>query len=261
VAPWGPHERNPSSPAVAPSPFQRPADSQPPSPSSKPSTSTAQTRSAFKAAARAVTVPKPAPRKTGKRQGGGDAFSTAWIVQDYLDLCRDPLSDLQRWLDEDKKKPSLPRASRQNQHAANATTLAVTRRLPRNTLPEMSGRVRAEDNQRRDNSAVSGGSRTGIGRYRELQQVQAERDLGRADASPVVGMGDVSAIAGYYASLIAAARSILRPHEAAATIRNLIDEKTQAVRAAKSRQKAVQANPSKPGRPRDYSILPKPQLG
>ncbi len=203
-------------------------------------------RAAFKAAARAVMVPAPKPvrKKTARRGGDGRPYSTECIVDGYLSLCRDPLSDLQRWLDEDKKKPSLPRTARHERH----DTAANTQRFLRDTLHELSGRVHSHDNQGRNGRDVPRGSRTGAPESRELQQVQAERNLTHAARQPDDFTAQLSSIHGYYASRIAAVRATMRPEQAAAIIRNLRNEKTLAVRNAKSRQRAERAARKPPAR-------------
>ena len=62
-------------------------------------------RAAFKTVARAQTLPTPKPtrKKTTTSGGKGCPFTASAIAEDYLRLCRNPFSDLQRWLDEDKK--------------------------------------------------------------------------------------------------------------------------------------------------------------
>jgi len=224
----------------------------------------APTHADFKAAARAVTVPAPRPalQKT-KLRGGGDArrFSTASIVDDYLALCRDPLSDLQRWLDEDKKKPSTPRIPQQSRHATHTASLAAGRQFPRDTLHEMSGRVRANDLQGSDRRDMPGGPGAGAGQHRQLQQVQAGRNLGSGQAAHAGSGGEISAIGGYYAALIAAARATLRPHEAVAMVRNLMSQKVQAIRAAQDRMRVARANLRNACRNRDLSHLGGQRLG
>ena len=255
----GPHRRGPqiaSAPPLAGTAIPR---AQAPTPRRP-----APSRADFKTAARAVTVPapKPSPRKTKKR-GEGDAhrFSTDWIVEDYLALCRDPLSDLQRWLDEDKKKPSAPRISQEAHHAPHTASRARTLRFPRDALHEVSGRVRAHDHQGRDSHDVPGGSRAGAGEHRELQQVQTDRNLGSPEVAHAESGGEISAIGGYYAGLIAAARATLRPHEAAALVRNLLSQKAQAVRAAQDRMHAARTNLRNACRNRDPSHLGGQRLG
>ena len=46
---------------------------------------------------------KSPPNKGIKRQARDRSFDTEHLVADYLALCRDPLSDLQHWIDESEK--------------------------------------------------------------------------------------------------------------------------------------------------------------
>jgi hypothetical protein len=230
-----------TSPIIWPA-FDRSSASPPFSPLRTPRPATAQTRSAFKAAARAVTVPpqKPVRKKTTKRRGEGQPFSTEWIVDDYLCLCRDPLSDLQRWIKEDKKKPSFPRIAQQTRHGRQNTAAAAQRFL-RDALHELSGRIRAQDHQGRNSPDVPHRSRAGAGEHRELQQVQAERHLTR----PVRQVDDfasrLAVLHGHYATRIAAARATMRPAQAQTVIRNLRNEKIVAIRNAKNSRRAERA--------------------
>ncbi len=190
-----------------------------------------QSGPAFKAAARAATIPipRPIPKKTTKRRGDGRSFSTQHIVEDYLGLCRDPLSDLQRWLEEDKKKPCIPRASQQVHHARHAA-IANAQEFLRDTLREVSGRVRANDNGRGHNSHVSDRSRTGASEPGQLQQVQGSRNL-VVPASGTSLSGELAAAKSYYASRIAAARQTMSQAQLTSAIRAIHDEQTLAQRA------------------------------
>src|SRR5208282_4113363 len=85
-------------------------------------------RAAFKTAARAQTLPapKPARKKTTTSGGKGGPFTADAIAGDYLKLCRDPFSDLQRWIDEDKKtvNKSPVTSSHGQRHDKHATRTA-----------------------------------------------------------------------------------------------------------------------------------------
>ena len=89
-------------------------------------------QSAFKAAARVTQRPAPKLRRSRKaRRGGGTrarSFTTAALAEDYLRLCRDPLRDLQRWMDEDKKRGRAGRGAqlitKKEEHAQTTTTAA-----------------------------------------------------------------------------------------------------------------------------------------
>lgn len=208
---------------------------------------------AFKAAARAVLVPEPKPvsKKTAKRRGGGEGcrFSTEWIVADHLGLCRDPYNDLPRWIEFCRKGAfvkDISKATHDNANDRNAVRANAAKFL-RNTLQELSGRFRANDNQRLNSSHVPDRSTAGVQEHRQLQQVQRKR-IGRADSCHSGDRAEISALYGYYAALIAAARGSLRPAEAASFVRMLQDEQAAAIRNVEDRQQAERKNRRKPER-------------
>jgi len=216
-------------------------------------------RAAFKTAACAQTLPapKPARKKTTTRGGKGGPFSADAIAGDYLKLCRDPFSDLQQWIDEDKKIDNkIPVTSSHGQrHDRHAARTATSQHLLRQTLHEVSSRVDKIDKPRGDRGDLPAQSGAGSRQHHGLQQVQADRNLSdptHASAEgPVADSGEISGICGYYAALIAAARNSLSPRDAAALIRNLKNQKIIAVRAAKDRRHGARANRQKfrPTRP------------
>ena len=69
----------------------------------------------FRATARSFTrrePPAPKPRKRVRSGGDGRGYgkgAAGGLVQDYLELCRDPLKDLRRWAAEDKRFGRAPR--------------------------------------------------------------------------------------------------------------------------------------------------------
>jgi hypothetical protein len=206
-------------------------------------------RTAFKAAARATTVPVPkrVRKKTTRRGGDGRPYSTEWIVDDYLCLCRDPLSDLQRWIKEDKKKPSFSRLARQTRHGRHDT--AAAQQFLRDTLRELSGRVCSKDNQGHNGPDVPRRSRAGAAEHRELQQVQAERNLTRAPPPPDDTAAQLALIHDYYAWRIAAIRGAMPASQAEVLIGNIRIEKIVAIRNAKDQRRAEQAARKQPGEP------------
>ncbi len=214
-------------------------------------------RAAFKTAARAETLPapKPARKKTTTSGGKGGPFTASAIAEDYLKLCRDPFSDLQRWIDEDKKTGNkIPATSSHGQrHDSDPARTESPQRLLRQTLHEVSSRVDKIDKPRGDRGDLPAQSGAGSRQHHGLQQVQTERNLAdhtHASAEGhVADSGEVSGIHGYYAALMAAARNSLSPRDAAALIRNLKNQKILAVRAAKDRRHAAHAGCSKPIRP------------
>ena len=165
----------------------------------KPRTATAKADSgapqpSFRAAARSVLRrPAPTPRRGRKvRRSGGQgarSFTTGALAEDYLRLCRDPLRDLQRWMDEDKKRGRVGRGvqliTRRGEDAAKNTTpaadyLAHADRLRREPLHELQGRLDTDRAGGRSTRSVPGRQRACARRYDGLQQVQgAERSRTR----------------------------------------------------------------------------------
>lgn len=209
---------------------------------------------AFKAAARAGLVPDPEPvsKKAAKRRGGeeGCRFTTEWIVADRLGLCRDPYNDLSRWIEFCRKGAFVKGISKATHDNANDRNIvrAIAAKFLRNTLQELSGQFRANDNQRLNGSHAPDRSTAGVQEHRQLQQFQGER-VGRADSCCHGGdRAEICALYGYYAALIAAARGSLRAAEAAGFVRKLQDEQAAAVRNVEDRQRGERKNWPKPER-------------
>lgn len=162
---------------------------------------------------------------------------------------------MQRWIDEDKKTGSkiLVTSSHGHRHDPDAARTANPQRLLRQALHEVSSRVDKIDKPRGDRGDLPAQSRAGSRQHHGLQQVQADRNLSNHTYESAEGhaadSGEVSGIHFYYASLIAAARNSLSPRDAAALIRNLKNQKSLAVRAAKDRRHAARARRRKPIRP------------
>ncbi|MGO9172218.1 MAG: hypothetical protein ACLP7P_09665 [Rhodomicrobium sp.] len=162
---------------------------------------------------------------------------------------------MQRWLDEDKRLGCRFPTSPGQSHDKHAARTASPQHLLRQTLHEVSSRVDKIDKPRGDRGHLPAQSGAGSSQHHRLQQVQAERNLtDHTHASAeghVADSSEVSGLHGYYAALMAAARSSLSPRDAAALIRNLKNQKIIAVRAAKDRRHATRANRQKfrPTRP------------
>jgi hypothetical protein len=153
----------------------------------------------FKAAARSVAKRSaPIPRRGRKaRRGGGSGacnFTTGALAEDYLRLCRDPLRDLQRWMDEDKKRGRAGRGvqliTRRGEDAAKDTTtatnyLAQADRLRGQPLHAVQGRLDKDRPGGRSSDSVPARPRAGADRYDGLQQV-------RADSRAAAGLGRVA---------------------------------------------------------------------
>jgi hypothetical protein len=206
----------------------------------------------FKAAARAVTRrPAPKPRRGRKaRRGGGQgarSFTAGALAEDYLRLCRDPLRDLQRWMDEDKKRGRAGRGvqliTRRGEDAAKDTTtaanyLAQANRLRGQPLPAMQGRLDADRAERGRADGLLARPRAGAGRYDGLQPVRAapRAAAGLIGGDAVAGASfrlgiELDAVSSYYAAKIAAVKRGLSPRDIAGAVRAVLNEQAGAVRA------------------------------
>ena len=211
----------------------------------KPRTSSAKAsgaapRPSFKAAARGVTK-RPAPtRRRGRkaRQGGearGRSFTTGALAEDYLRLCRDPLRDLQRWMDEDKKRKGAGHRAqpitKRGDDAGKDTTrtenhLVNAQGLRGEPLHELQGRMDAHGDDGRRLDGLSARPRASASRYDGLRQVRAEGragdGLGRSsgDAAELFALGsELAAVSSYYAAKIVAVRRGFTPRDIAAAVR------------------------------------------
>jgi hypothetical protein len=133
-------------------------------------------KDAAKTAARAAERPAPGRKKkiTGDGKDGG-AWTAGAIAGDYLKLCRDPFSDLQRWIDEDKKTDRISVTSHGNRHdhheRQRTSRAGNTKQLLRQTLREVSGRVGKGDDGGENRRDLPAQSRAGTVRPLGLQQV------------------------------------------------------------------------------------------
>lgn len=239
----------------------------------KPRTATAKADSgapqpSFRAAARSVLRrPAPTPRRGRKvRRSGGQgarSFTTGALAEDYLRLCRDPLRDLQRWMDEDKKRGRVGRGvqliTRRGEDAAKNTTpaadyLAHADRLRREPLHELQGRLDTDRAGGRSSRSVPGRQRACARRYDGLQQVQGAERTGRdlshstdeAAAGASCGLGiELDAVSAYYAAKIAAVKRGLSPRDVAGAVRAIMNEQAGALRAVLEKWNATRAMTAK----------------
>ena len=146
----------------------------------------------FRATARSLTrseTPAPKPRKRVKTGGdgkgyakGGARFAARGLVQDYLELCRNPLKDLRRWAAEDKRFGRAPRGfqafiTKGGDHADNqgaAVALAKAAGLRGQPLPGLRLRVDAHGSRGRADG-VSARPGAGSGGDDGLRSLRAER--------------------------------------------------------------------------------------
>jgi hypothetical protein len=180
----------------------------------------------FRASARSLTRGEPTapkPRKRVKSGGdgkgygkGGARFAARGLVQDYLELCRNPLKDLRRWAAEDKRFGRAPRGfqsvfalratpdksfiAKGDDHAHNqgaAVALAKTAGLRGQPLPGLRLRVDADGSRGRADGVFARPG-AGSGGDDRLRSFRAERG----------GGGLVSRIGGEAGSYGAAADAI-----------------------------------------------------
>lgn len=211
----------------------------------------AVTLAAMRSAGQRVTrpQPKPAPRRKGKAGGAGeDQFSAGRLAGYYLRLCHNPLRDLQRWMDEDKKRPGGLERRFETTQNAKGHKFDVKRQfrgsaggLRRDALPGLQGWLDAHRREGRGVHGVPAGSRAGDGGHDALRQVSAagrERPgLAVEGTGADSGVkGDQAAIRGLYAAKIEATRRSLPAHEVDAAIRALLDAQSAAVRAVANRR-------------------------
>jgi hypothetical protein len=186
------------------------------------------------------------------------------MVRDYLDLCRDPSKDLQRWFAEDKKKPFFRATqSRHDRHSNAATFQLPTRAKPatqffRHALHELSSRVGAQNGSGQNLAHVPDRQRARVAGLERLQHVQAERESlarpgsaqgdGGAEEARELGraFGELSRLVskqlaaaartGSKQEFAAAKRAILEERDRAA--RHLVEEFRNARHAMHKRQEA-----------------------
>ncbi len=211
----------------------------------------------------------PKPRRGRKAQRGGGAgargFTTGALAEDYLRLCRDPLRDLQRWMDEDKKRGRAGRevqlTTKKEEYAQTTTaanSVAQTGGLRGQPLHAMQGRLDTDRAGGWNSDGVLARSRAGAGRYDGLQSVRTDQraavGLGQvagdvsaeayakaevtAEAAPNFS-SELAAVAGYYAARLAATRAGLSPRDIAAAVRAIQNEKIVAIRAVLERWSAA----------------------
>ena len=176
-------------------------------------------------------------------------LTTRQLTADYLNLCRSPLPDIQRWIAE--SKPAYTAGNADNLETwrtshAQTTSPGLARAANRfcdNPLHAMRGGL---DPHRAGSQCRRLSSRPGAGLYQydQLRSLRAQTETSAAEArslpptastpgtvapSPSLA-GELAAAKGYYASRIAAARLTLSQAELALAIRAINDEQTLASR-------------------------------
>ncbi len=160
---------------------------------------------------------------------------------------------------------SFPAAAAQLANRDRTPDLAGAHGFHVDPLRPLRAELGAQTQERPDSQALPSGRQSDPARHIGLQQVHCETQDAAQDGDLAAAAADseLPGIHGYYAGLMAAARSSLSPAEAAAMIRRLRTEKILAVRAAKERRCTARANQRKPSKPTAAppAILPKRQLG
>jgi hypothetical protein len=171
--------------------------------------------------------------------------TTKSLVEDYLNLCRNPLDDIQQWIVATTIKTGSAHAKRSSHLPANGEY-----GLCGQILPPLSGRLDALSERWQRGACdhlLSARPGTGAAQHHQMRSLRDAGGLAGpldelmpADTPDFYDSGsEIAAIAGYYAGLIAAARRSLRPADAAAVVRRLRDEKIMVTRAAKNRRRRV----------------------
>jgi hypothetical protein len=163
------------------------------------------------------------------------------------------MRDLQRWMDEDKKRGRAGRSAQlitgRGENAAKDTTraenyLVDAQGLCRQPLHELQGRMDAHGHEWRRSDGLSARPRAGVAGDDGLRPARAEGRAGDgvsrsiSDAAPDASFafrGELAAVSGYYAAKIAAVRRGLKPSDIAAVVRAIQNEQTLAVRAVLDR--------------------------
>jgi len=209
-------------------------------------------------------MPKPGRGRKARRGGGSGArgFTTGALAGDYLRLCHDPLRDLQRWMDEDKKRGRAGRPvqpmTRREDHAQTTTRaenlLAHSVGLRGQSLHAVQGGLDTDRHGGGRHHGLPARPRAGPGRYDELRPVRAEgragAGLGRAADEAAAGQNtgasfrlgiELDAVSDYYAAKIAAAKGGPSPRDIGGAVRAIRDEQAGAVRAVLERWHTARA--------------------
>ena len=175
-------------------------------------------------------------------------LTTRQLAADYLNLCRSPLPDIQRWVAE--SRPAYTGANAGNLETWRTSHAQITspglarpaNRFCGEPLYELRGRL---DPLRAGGQCRRLSSRPGAGLYKydQLRSLRAQTETSAAEThslpsatssqaiAPSSGLaGELAAAKGYYASRIAAARLTLSQAELALAIRAINDEQTLAAR-------------------------------
>ncbi len=191
-------------------------------------------------------TPAPKPRKRVKSgdDGKGGGFTAGEIAADYLSLCHDPLNNLERWLAEDKKRPSArgrvyQPAKEAKQHAFDTTkaVLGNADGLRRQPLHPVQGGVGSHRERGGQAHGLLGRPGAGVGRHDGLQQVSAEGTglASRGGESGSYG-AEADAISAEFARKLDGLRRRLAKWEIPAAIRALKNDRAVALQALRDKK-------------------------
>ena len=149
-----------------------------------------------------VTQPTLAPAPVRRRRkkggsGGARAYTARALTADYLDLCRDPTRDIQRWIEEDRKdrgrRRDDPKATTKTTtkggkhvHAEKQTdTVARAVRVRGKQLHEVRSRMGPPQQERGVSGNLPARSRSGSAGHGSVRSLRPARnaDLGRVARS------------------------------------------------------------------------------
>jgi hypothetical protein len=199
-------------------------------------------------------------------------LTTAAIARDYLNLCRNPLKNLPRWLEESRRGTgpinSIRSSGAYRHHAQSPSPRLASpgHGLRNDALPELQGRMDTHGQQRGQGYCLSARSGTGHDQYDQLRSLHASGRPGRGlnqkpprrnACSPRGSLAaELASISSHYAARVAALRHSLPPEQAEVAVSALAIEETLLKKAAidrwqlyflnkKREPRAIPARPSR----------------
>ena len=209
-------------------------------------------RKQFRCAAREVVqrnAHAPEPRRKAKTAGGGGRqFKVRGVVEDYLELCRNPSKDWRRWLAEDPRERRAGQDFRRlivkgGIYADAQRTKSVVAKaagLRGESLPALRSGVDTDGDRGRGADRLPTRSRASAGRDDGLRPVRAEAGEGLGFPSGAAGCSyeaEAAEINALFAAKLAGLRRRLRPWEIPAAVKAITEELQAAFLALRERQK------------------------
>ena len=213
-------------------------------------------RAAFAATAWELTSPKPSMtvRKTDRGSGGdsGCRLTTGALADNYIRLCHDPCSNLERWIFEESRfisssraPPPSPQDFDHVRPLQNSHHLEIARRFCGKILHAVQGWLDAQG-KKRISHGMSSRSRAGPSGNDQLRPVRTARQAGAIINEAASQPGDIGpeleAVGSYYASRIEAVRKSARAGDVTALVRAIQIERHLAMRSVIDRWKADSRN-------------------